>query len=427
MKYSELEYGLIGEKLGHSLSGDIHRKISSSPYELCEVPRDELDLFFRESNFKGINVTIPYKQAVIPYLDVMSPVVMSIGSVNTIVRRNNGLLYGHNTDYPGFNSLAKYSNIRFSGKNILIYGKGGAAKTVRAVTLSAGAKSVLLAVRKVKGEDQIAISDLEDTPKLCKKIQIIVNATPVGMTPDDEGRIVDLSMFPNLEGVLDCVYNPLRTNLVLDARKLGLKAEGGLPMLMVQACFAQELFQNSVNDPVCDYGKIASLHRELLRAKENIVITGMPSSGKSAIGAILAEKLGREHFDTDKMIEEQTGIDITTIFQEKGEKGFRELEKSVVEKVSLCQGTVISTGGGCVLDSLNIHRLKRNGRIYLLDRDPNLLVSSADRPLASDQDQLFDLYDKRKNLYFDTADAVIDNNDNIEDAVDRLLEAHFQL
>jgi shikimate dehydrogenase len=427
MKYSELEYGLIGEKLGHSLSGDIHRKISSSPYELCEVPRDELDLFFRESNFKGINVTIPYKQAVIPYLDVMSPVVMSIGSVNTIVRRNNGLLYGHNTDYPGFNSLAKYSNISFSGKNILIYGKGGAAKTVRAVVLAAGAKSVLFVVRKVKGEDQIATSDLEDNPKLYKKTQIIVNSTPVGMTPDDEGRIVDLSMFPNLEGVLDCVYNPLRTNLVLDARKLGLKAEGGLPMLIVQACFAQELFQDSVNDPVCDYDKIASLHRELLRAKENIVITGMPSCGKSAIGAMLAEKLEREHFDTDKMIEERTGSDIRTIFHKKGEKGFREVEKSVVQEVSLRQGSVISTGGGCVLDPLNIHRLRRNGRIYLLDRDPNLLVSSVDRPLASDQDQLFNLYDKRRNLYFDTADAVIDNNSYMEDAVERLCKAHFRL
>jgi shikimate dehydrogenase len=427
MKYSELEYGLIGEKLGHSLSGDIHRKISSSPYELCEVPRDELDLFFRESHFKGINVTIPYKQAVIPYLDVMSPVVMSIGAVNTIVRRNNGLLYGHNTDYPGFNSLAKYSNISFSGKNILIYGKGGAAKTVRAVILAAGAKSVLFVVRNVKGEDQIALSDLEDNLKLRKKTHIIVNATPVGMTPDDEGRVVDLSIFPNLEGVLDCVYNPLRTNLVLEARKLGLKAEGGLPMLLVQACFAQELFQDSVNDPVCDYGKIASLHRELLRAKENIVITGMPSSGKSSIGAMLAERLGREHYDTDKMIEERTGSDIRTIFLEKGENGFREVEKSVVQEVSLRQEIVISTGGGCVLDPQNIHRLRRNGRIYLLDRDPNLLVSSADRPLASDQDQLFDLYDKRKNLYFDTADSVIDNNSSLEDAVERLRKTHFRL
>ncbi len=427
MKYSELEYGLIGERLGHSLSREIHQKLSSCDYELCEIPKDELNLFFSESNFKGINVTLPYKQSVIPFLDVMSPVVASIGSVNTIIRKKNGLLYGHNTDYPGFNSLAKHANIGFSDKNILIYGNGGTAKTVRAVTLAAGAKSVTFAVRKVTGEDQVAISDLESNTLLCENKQIIVNATPVGMSPDDEGKIVDPAIFPNLEGVLECIYNPLRTNLVLDTHKLGLKAEGGLYMLLVQACFAQELFKDSVNDPIYNYEKIESLYYELLRAKENIVLTGMPSSGKSVIGAILAERLDRKFFDTDKMIEDQTGSDIRTIFMEKGENAFRELEISVVKEVSSLQGAVISTGGGCVLNPLNIHRLKRNGRIYLLDRDPNLLTSSVDRPLASDRDQLFDLYAGRRNLYFDTADAVIDNNTSMEDAVERLVKAHLGL
>jgi shikimate dehydrogenase len=230
-----------------------------------------------------------------------------------------------------------------------------------------------------------------------------------------------------LEGVLDCIYNPLRTTLVLDTHKLGLKAEGGLYMLLVQACFAQELFKDSVNDPIYNYEKIESLYYELLRAKENIVLTGMPSSGKSTIGAILAERLDRKFFDTDKMIEDQAGSDIRTIFMEKGENAFRELEISVVKEVSSLQGAVISTGGGCVLDPLNIHRLKRNGRIYLLDRDPNLLTSSVDRPLASDRDQLFDLYAGRRNLYFDTADAVIDNNTSLEDAVERLVKAHLGL
>ncbi|NMB37502.1 MAG: shikimate dehydrogenase [Bacteroidales bacterium] len=427
MKYSELEYGLIGERLGHSMSREIHQKLSSRPYELCEVPKGELETFFRESNFKGINVTLPYKQAVIPFLDVMSPVVASVGSVNTIVRRKNGLLYGHNTDYPGFNSLAKHSNISFAGKNVLIYGNGGAAKTVRAVTLAAGAKSVTLAVRRLTGENQVLITDLESNPQLREKKHIIVNATPVGMSPDDEERIVDPAIFPDLEGVLDCIYNPLRTNLILDARKLGIKAEGGLCMLMVQACFAQELFQDSVNEPVCDYDQIVVLHHELLRSKENIVLTGMPSSGKSVIGALLAERLGRELFDTDKMIEEQTGSDIRTIFQEKGEKRFRELEREVVKELSLLQGVVISTGGGCVIDPLNIHRLKRNGRIYLLEREPNLLVSSMDRPLASDREKLFNLYVERRTIYHDTADAVVDNNARLEDAVERVAEAHFRL
>jgi shikimate dehydrogenase len=427
MKYSDLEYGLIGEKLGHSWSREIHHKLSSRPYDLCEVPKDELDLFFRQSSFRGINVTIPYKQAVIPYLDSISPVAESIGSVNTIVRKKEGLLYGYNTDFPGFDSLAKHARIAFSGKNILILGNGGTAKTVSAVTLAAGAKSVTFAVRQVRGEDQVLISDLERDPQLRNKQQIIVNATPVGMSPDDEERLLDLPIFPNIEGVLDCIYNPLRTNLVLEARQLGLKAEGGLYMLLVQACFAQELFQDRVNETLCDIEKTESLYNELLRDKENIVLTGMPSSGKSAIGAIIANRLGREHFDTDKMIEEQTGTDITTIFLKKGEKGFREFEKIVIQEVSMRQGVVISTGGGCVLEPLNIHRLKRNGRIYLLDRDLDLLISSKDRPLASDREQLLELYAGRKNLYLDTADAVIDNNDNIEDAVERLLEAHFQL
>ncbi|HPH53974.1 MAG: hypothetical protein KA074_03280 [Bacteroidales bacterium] len=427
MKYSDLEYGLIGEKLGHSWSREIHHKLSSCPYDLCEVPKGELDLFFRQSSFKGINVTIPYKQAVMPFLDVMSPVAESIGSINTIVRKKEGLLYGYNTDYPGFNALAKHAHIAFSGKNILILGNGGTAKTVSAVTLAAGAKSVTFAVRQVRGEDQVLISDLERDPQLCNKQQIIVNATPVGMSPDDEERLLDLSIFPNIEGVLDCIYNPLRTNLVLEARRLGLKAEGGLYMLLVQACFAQGLFQDRVNETLCDIEKTESLYNELLRAKENIVLTGMPSSGKSAIGAILANRLGRVHFDTDKMIEEQTGTDITTIFQEKGEKEFREFEKSVIQEVSMRQGVVISTGGGCVLEPLNIHRLKRNGRIYLLDRDINLLISSKDRPLASDRDKLLELYSGRRNLYLDTADVVIDNNSYIEDVVEKLIEAHFRL
>lgn len=427
MKYSDLEYGLIGEKLGHSWSREIHQKLSSRPYDLCEVPKGELDLFFRQSSFRGINVTIPYKQAVIPYLDSISPVAESVGSVNTIVRKKEGLLYGHNTDYIGFDSLAKHADIALSGKNILIFGNGGTAKTVSAVTLAAGAKSVTFAVRQVRGEDQVLISDLERDPQLRNKQQIIVNATPVGTSPDDEERLLDLSIFPNLEGVLDCIYNPLRTNLVLEARQLGLKAEGGLYMLLVQACFAQELFQDRVNETLCDYEKTESLYNELLRAKENIVLTGMPSSGKSVIGAILANKLGRKYFDTDKMIEEQTGTDITTIFQEKGEKGFREFEKSVIQEVSTRQGVVISTGGGCVLEPLNIHRLKRNGRIYLLDRDLDLLISSKDRPLASDRDRLHNLYAGRKNLYLDTADVVIDNNSSVEDVVERLIDTHFQL
>lgn len=427
MKYSELEYGLIGEKLGHSLSGEIHRRLSSRPYELCEVPKDELELFFRESNFKGINVTFPYKRAVLPFINVLSPVVASVGSVNTILRKEDGLLYGHNTDYPGFNSLAKHADIVFACKNILILGNGGTAKTIRTVALAAGAKSVILAVRRVTGEGQVLISDLESNPQLRNDIHIIVNATPVGMSPDDEGIIVDPAMFPNLEAVLDSIYNPLRTNLVLNARRLGLKAEGGLYMLIVQACFAHELFQDSVNEPISDFKKIESLYYELLHAKENIVLTGMPSSGKSLIGAMIAKKLGREFLDVDKMIEEQTGIEIGNTFREKGEEGFRELEKGVVASVSLRQGVVISTGGGTVLDALNVHRLKRNGRIYLLDRDLNLLIPSPDRPLASDKRQLVDLFAKRRNFYLDAADAIIDNNSSLEDAVERLIEAHFRL
>ena len=397
-----MEYGLIGEHLGHSFSKDIHEKLSDRPYELREMTRDGLANFLSDREFKGINVTIPYKEAVLPFLDFVSEEARKIGAVNTIVNRE-GKLWGYNTDYFGFQALADRAGVCFEGRSILILGAGGAAKTVAAVVRDQGASSVTHAVRCPKTSGQLALAELQAGAPF----EIVVNCTPAGMFPHDEERITDLKAFPKLKGALDLIYNPLRTEFILDAEALGVPAEGGLYMLVAQAVKAREFFDGVS----CQTGNaVQTCYNNLLNAKRNLVLIGMPSSGKSTIGRALAEKTGRPFVDTDSLISARAGKSIPQIFAEEGETAFRELEAGVIRELSPRTGLIIATGGGAILNGQNVRRLRRNGLLCFIRRDLALLNATPDRPLSSDTEALRALYERRKDAYRQATDRVIDND-----------------
>ena len=345
-----MKYGLIGEHLGHSYSKQIHERISDYTYELHPVSPQELESFIRRDDYSGINVTIPYKKAVIPLLDEISEEAGRIGSVNTIVRRKGGL-YGYNTDYYGFMYMAKRAGISFSNLKTLILGTGGTSVTAKAVAADMGASEIVVVSRN---------GDV-NYENICEHIdaEIIVNTTPVGMYPDNAGRIVALERFPKLRGVLDVVYNPLRTNLVLDARALGIKVSGGLPMLVYQAVAAAELFTGErVSNELSE-----SIIKDMYEQFQNIVLIGMPGSGKTTVGRELAARMNREFVDIDACIAAKEGLPIPQIFVQRGEAIFRALEHACVVEMSKAAGAIIATGGGTVLDPKNMRALTRNGRI----------------------------------------------------------------
>lgn len=411
-----MEFGLIGEHLGHSFSPEIHARLGNGAYTLHEVARDDLDAFMKAAPFKGINVTIPYKEAVMPYLDEISPEALEIGAVNTIVKDTDGRLKGYNTDFFGLCGLARRSGLDFNGRNVLVLGAGGAAKTAAAVAKELGAASVSTATRNPRNENQLPLSEISVNGG---PWQIIMNATPVGMHPSDEGRVVDIALFPALEGVLDCIYNPLRTNLVLDAQERGLKAEGGLYMLVGQAWKADELFFDKQGDKAL----WDMIHDELLSSKINIVLCGMPSCGKTTVGGLLAEATGRRFYDTDVIIRERAGMEISEIFASKGEEAFRKMEHDIIEELSREHGCIIATGGGAVLDYSNIHNLRRSGRIYFIDKTPAQLVPTDDRPLSRSMDALEKLYATRRQAYLKAAEITIDGSLSFEDAAAEILKS----
>ena len=395
-----MEFGLIGEHLGHSFSREIYGMLSSSSYDLRELSPGELHKFLSNKDFLGLNVTIPYKRAVMPLLDEITPSARQSGAVNTIVNRG-GKLYGYNTDYDGFIALSRHAGVDFKGAKVVILGAGGAASAVSAAAHSMGAASVLNACRRpVEGQLQLA------DPQSWSDCDIIVNATPVGMYPDWNGKLLDLSIFPHLRGVLDCIYNPLRTRLVLDARERGVAADGGLYMLVGQAVMARELFDGgTLPEDTC-----GQVYERILRGKRNIVLTGMPSCGKTTAGRELASRTGRRYIDIDEMIALQAGMEISEIFAREGEAGFRARETAAIESVAAEQGVIIATGGGAVLKDGNIRLLRHNGIICLLQRDLGLLTPTADRPLSSDRAALRALYERRLPFYLKAAEVIIDNN-----------------
>ncbi len=414
-----MQYGLIGEKLGHSFSAEIHEKLKSNPYTLCELSHEEIAAFFDEKNFSAINVTIPYKATVIPYLLHISEQAKSIGAVNTVVNRG-GELWGYNTDFYGLQSLIAHAGVTLKNKKVAILGTGGTSKTAHAVAKFLEAGKILTVSRTaVKGV--ITYTDL--TAKHAD-VDVIINTTPVGMYPNTEETPVDLSNFPKLSGVIDAIYNPLRTKLILEAKKRGVPSAGGLYMLVAQAVRASELFLDTTYEP----DTAERIYRELFNQTENIVLSGMPAAGKSTVGKLLAKELERDFFDLDEEIIRVSGRSIPEIFATDGEAAFRDLETHVLrEMLANKKGIVLATGGGAILRDENIDLLHRNGKIYFIDRPLTDLLPTADRPLASSAEAIKRRYEERYDRYCATADCRIDGDGSIEEVADRIRKEFLSL
>ena len=389
-----MKYGLIGEHLGHSYSPFIHTLLGSSPYDLVSLRPEELGPFIKAGDFAGLNVTIPYKKAVIPYLDHIAPEAQAIGAVNTIVRRDDGL-WGYNTDYNGFLYAAERAGIRLKGKKVLVLGSGGASAAVQAASAGAGAAAVLVVSRTGTLNYENVYAE--------KGAEVIVNATPVGMYPQNRGKLLELSRFGSCCGVIDLIYNPLRTPLLLDARELGIPFTGGLSMLVAQAKYASDLFQG-IQRPDSIIEKALEQTQQQV---ENIVLIGMPGCGKSTIGKKLAAQQGKKFVDTDALVEQRAGKSILDIFKQDGEAVFRKLEAEVIASVGKENGQVIATGGGSVLSLENVRNLKQNGTVIFIKRDINKLAKEG-RPLSQSGD-LEEMYKKRLPFYEAAADTVMEN------------------
>ncbi len=403
-----LRCGLLGEKLGHSYSPQIHSMLADYEYKLFEKSPEELEAFLKSGEFDGLNVTIPYKKAVMPYCKELSPTAAQIGSVNTIVRRPDGSLFGDNTDAFGFENLILHNGIEVKGKKALVLGTGGASVTAQAVLKNLGAREVVVISRK--GEDNYEnIARHSDA-------EIIANTTPVGMYPNNGKAAVDLEMFPKLSGVLDVVYNPARTALLMQAERLGIPCAGGLYMLVSQAKRSCELFTGKhIPDSEIDH-----IERVLAHQMQNIVIIGMPGSGKTTVSTMLAERLGRKILDTDTIVADKAGMSIPEIFAAQGEAGFRKLETEATAEVGKLSGNIISTGGGVITVAENYELLHQNGVIVWIERDTNKLARDG-RPISLSTD-LNELYAARLPLYRRFADIRADNNCDINETVNAIME-----
>ena len=407
-----MEYGLIGEKLSHSYSKEIHESLGRYQYELKEIEKDRISDFLTNKDFKGINVTIPYKETVIPFLDVIDDKAKEIGAVNTIVNRD-GLLYGYNTDFYGMLSLIRKSGFDLSESRVLILGTGGTSKTAMAVCNFLKAKEIVR-VSRHEGGDAItyekALSDYTS-------VDFIINTTPAGMYPKIDACAISLKSFKNLKAVYDVIYNPCRTRFMLEAESMHINAFGGLKMLVGQAFKAAELFLSENVDESLE----ESVFKKIRAKHENIVLIGMPGAGKSTIGRILSDKLKYELIDTDKLIVEREECEISDIFSEKGEGYFRDLESDVIKEVSLKKNVIISTGGGAILRDENVNALKAYGRLYFLNRDLSALKPTSDRPLADDFIKIKKLYDVRLPIYKKAADETIDGDKGIDFEISEIL------
>ena len=388
-------YGLLGRKLGHSWSAPIHKALGCDSYRMIELEPEQLGDFLRREDIGGLNVTMPYKRDVMPFCDVIDEGAQAIGSVNTLVRRG-GKLYGYNTDIDGFLYTARRSKIDFSGRKVLVLGSGGASLTAQAGARREGAREVVVISRS--GPDSY-----ESLTQRHGDGEILVNTTPVGMWPDLEGRPLDLKSLPRLEAALDVIYNPTRTSLLLQAKQLGLRRAGGLPMLVAQAVRAEELFFEQ-ELPSSENERILS---QLWRDRTNLVLVGMPGCGKTAVGQALAQLSGRPLVDLDGEIVKRAGRPIPEMFAQEGEEAFRKLEAQTLVEVCAQGGQVVATGGGAVLRADNRAALRRTGRVYFLRRDLDLLPTEG-RPL-SQAGSLEEMYRARRPLYKAAADMVIDN------------------
>lgn len=420
-----MKYGLIGEKLEHSFSKQIQTRIAELQnvkdyqYDFVELDKEQFVEFMKKKDFKGINVTLPYKKAVIPYIDVLDESAEKMGAVNTIVNRD-GKLYGYNTDFGGFLYMVKAHNVHMEGKKVLLIGNGGASAAVQAVCKHEKAKDIIVVSRSANNGaisyDEMYTSHLD--------ADIVVNTSPVGMYPNIANSPIDVSWFHKLECVLDVVYNPILTRLCFEAQELDIKRVIGLEMLIAQAKYSFEYFE----DMKFDDSIIDEIKKEMLKDRCNIVLIGMPSAGKTTIGKMLQDKLGKTFVDLDDMIIEKAGKTIPEIFQESGETGFRAIETEVAIEASKMNNMIIATGGGAIKHKVNMDFLRLNGITIYIDRDVDKLISSdPNRPLSSSKQALQQMHKERQPLYQKYAAYVADNNTDIEKTVDDIVNAYHSI
>ena len=405
-------FGLLGKKLGHSYSPQLHRELGGYDYGLFEKPPEELEDFLLSGDFQGINVTIPYKQTVLPHCHQLSSAAAAIGSVNTIVRQEDGTLFGDNTDAAGFLYLLEGSGVSIQGKKVLVLGSGGSSRTVGYVLEQVGAGEIIIISRSGPVGYEDITSHLD-----CR---ILVNTTPVGMYPDNGASAVDLSRFPELELVADLIYNPERTRLLQQAALLKIPAVGGIGMLAAQAAAASELFTGIPWEP----GRLQEVIRKIRLQNLNVVLVGMPGSGKTAIGKALGQLMDRPVVDTDQEIERLQGKSIPEIFSTEGEQAFRSYETQAIQEAGSRSGLIITTGGGCVTQSGNYWPLQQNGVILFLNRDLQLLAREG-RPLSGGN--LAAMFEKRLPLYEAFSDGQFHNDGTVAEAAEKALELFWQL
>lgn len=411
-----MEYGLIGEKLSHSFSAEIHGMLGAYNYNLKELSPSEIGDFLRARNFSGINVTIPYKQTVMPYLDVISKEAEQIGAVNTIVNRG-GTLYGYNTDIDGLKALL-YRIGGVKGEKVLILGTGGTSKTAYAAAVALGASEIY----KVSRSAALGAVSYDEAYEKHVDADVIINTTPCGMYPDITASPLDLARFEHIRAVADVVYNPLRTRLSLQAEELGIRTECGLYMLVKQALAAATLFIGT------EYSEALTekIYRRILAEKQSIVLIGMPTCGKTTVGKTIAKHLFRTFYDTDSIAEAISGASPADYIEQYGERSFRTLETEAVKKAAAECGCVIATGGGAILSEENVRLLRQNGRLYFLDRAPEKLFPSADRPLTDSRQALERKYKERYGLYISAADEVINADGSPEEIAEETEGRHLR-
>ena len=400
-----MKYGLIGRTLAHSYSKEIHEALGKYSYGLFSLEPDAVSDFVNARDFGGLNVTIPYKQDVIPLCDEISELASAIGAVNTLYWKGQTLV-GHNTDYEGFLYTAKRSGISFEGKTVLILGNGGTSLTARKAAADQGAAKIYVASRSsTKQNDSATMISYSDLPKIASSIGVIVNTTPVGTFPNNLQSVIDIADFPNCEAVIDVIYNPFKTKLLLDAEKAGLKTANGLPMLVAQATAAAGYF---LGTPGAFESENERIIEKMVGDMRNIVLIGMPGSGKTFLGRRMAEETGKTFVDMDDEIIKKAGKPIPEIFDEVGESGFRDIESEVAAELGKQRGLVIATGGGAILREENVDALRQNGHIIHIKRPLEALATDG-RPLSKDLEALRKLEAVRMPIYESIADETIDN------------------
>lgn len=406
-------YGLIGEKLGHSFSKDIHERLSDYTYHLIPLSKQEVHTFMQERQFQAINVTIPYKKTVIPYLDEIDEKAQKIGAVNTIVN-HKGKLKGYNTDYDGFNYMLKKHQVYLNRKKVVILGNGGASAAIQAVIQSYPIESMIIVNRRASEN----VITYDECYQKHLDAQIIINTTPVGMYPNNDASPLDLAPFPQLECVIDIIYNPLYTKLCIDAKARHIQYIGGLEMLIAQAKYAVEHFkQIKIDESIID-----EIYKDMLKERVNIVLIGMPSCGKSTIAKQLEKHLNHPVVEFDEEIVTEMKMSIPEIFNKYQEKGFRDIETIICKKYAMQNAMIISTGGGIIKKSENMDVLQQNGMIIYIERPlEQLLYNDGTRPLSSSKEAVEKLYQERIPIYQKYADIIISNDGDLNKVIDYIL------